>query len=671
MMDPKVLLLNASNMEAFPVYPYAFIQIPAVARREGIEVICQDLLGIPQKAWAQTLQVLINDHDPEMILITLRNTDSLDSEDYEISEDENGGSRAYFPIERTRALIAVIRSLSGLKIALGGFGFSVMPEDLMHYLRPDFGVFGDPNGFFHHFASLQGGNLRKIPNLLYFQDGRLISNPRKFYPPLSGNEYTPQAIEAMMAFYETFPKPGFFGAPIEIIRGCPHGCIFCSEPHVKGRQVRYRNFSAVMGDVEILVRQGITRLYMITSELNPEGNAFVLEMADRLQSFNKKQPTERKVTWNGANYLLNLDLTEYEQLYRSGFIGGWFDITALDDENARTMRTPYRNKSLLKYLKYYAQFESNKNAVLKAQGDSTPDGPGNQANTHPKDPDVGWTMFIGNPGTTIETIRNTLRVANQERLTQHFSSCHVNTNIRVFNYENPDQRLLEVTYSITTGLERTSYQQILPSFAYPPALLEEFGSENEISRILKHIQETYLSTSYQKSRDWFSYLRKNTTYEQVAGWLAALSEMEGGHYPANIELASNRLAGSDIQLLFSDEPQDEGKDIHTAQALQVVNLLVKICLATFPDLLESLGFPESMEALEQLTPYDLAVAVYHRCATWDEIEDELAVHPGSNLNKAMGDFVRFCIKAMLYKFNVVLDPKLKGLFVNSENNVMA
>ena len=45
MSNPKVLLLNASNKEDFPVYPYAFIQVSAIARQAGIEVICKDLLG--------------------------------------------------------------------------------------------------------------------------------------------------------------------------------------------------------------------------------------------------------------------------------------------------------------------------------------------------------------------------------------------------------------------------------------------------------------------------------------------------------------------------------------------------------------------------------------------------------------------------------------------------
>ncbi len=280
MFRQKVLLFNASNMDAYPVYPYAFIQVPAVARRAGIEVICKDLLGIPRESWGQTVRTMIERHNPAMILITLRNTDSLNAQDYERDGSREGGASAYFPVERTKELITAIRAVSDLKIAVGGFGFSLLPDELMHYLRPDFGVFGGPNAFFAHFEDIEGGNPAQVANLLSFQDGQLISNPRTFYPPLADSEYTPRAIEEMNAFYASFPSPGFLGAPVEVMRGCSHSCVFCSEPHVMGTQVQYRDPSVVMRDIETLVDHDITRIYIISSELNPEGNEFIRHYTD-------------------------------------------------------------------------------------------------------------------------------------------------------------------------------------------------------------------------------------------------------------------------------------------------------------------------------------------------------------------------------------------------------
>ena len=160
MCQSKALLLNASNMESFPIYPYAFIQVPAVARRAGVELVCKDLHGIPEADWPDTVQRLIEQHAAEMVLITLRNTNSLDIEDYVQFANMEGDPCAYFPIEQTSALIAAVRGVSTLKIAVGGFGFSVMPEQLMHHLRPDYGVFGGGDDFFHHFDDLEARGSR-------------------------------------------------------------------------------------------------------------------------------------------------------------------------------------------------------------------------------------------------------------------------------------------------------------------------------------------------------------------------------------------------------------------------------------------------------------------------------------------------------------------------------
>jgi hypothetical protein len=176
----KVLLLNASNMDAFPVYPYAFIQIPALARQVGIDVVCKDLLGIPQEKWKQTLQALIEQHDPVMILVTLQNTDSLVVQDYAPDGLKKGKGSTYFPIERTRELVTAIREISDLKITVGRFNFSLLPNELMDYLHPDFGVLDGPDDYFAHLEEIQNGNPGRVENLLYFQEGRLVTNPRIF-----------------------------------------------------------------------------------------------------------------------------------------------------------------------------------------------------------------------------------------------------------------------------------------------------------------------------------------------------------------------------------------------------------------------------------------------------------------------------------------------------------
>jgi len=655
----KVLLLNASNKEDFPVYPYAFIQVPAIARRVGIDVVCKDLLGIPQGGWKQTILGLIELHDPVMILITLRNTDALVAREYKLDNPREGVESAYFPIERTRELITAIRTISDLKIAVGGFGFSLLPNELMHYLRPDFGVVGGADDFFAHFDDIKNGILDGVANLLFFREGQLISNPRILYSPFEDAEYTPQAIEAMLEFYTSFPSPGFQGAPIEIVRGCNHACVFCAEPHSIGRQVRYRELSSVMKDIEILARHNINRLYMISSELNPEGNEFILQLADTIYTFNTTQAEDQQITWMGANYLLTFDSDEYERLYRSGFTGGWFDITALDDENARAMRTPYRNERLLTHLKTYAasakkQLELRR--TQKALGINT----GVRAGDGREDEFVSWSMFLGNPATTIETIRNTIRTANDEGLSNLFDCCGIIRITRVFDYENPTPSVIAATYSVTPGLKRTSYRQILPSFAYPPMLLQSF-SEGEVEEMFDHIAETYLSTQYSRTRNWFNFVREKTTAASIANWLTELSKprrVRSDHPKPEGEGEISTLTRE----LFMTSLAEDGTRCEF-MAKKVVDMLLSVGLNEFSDMFSALGLPETVAHLERITPYELAVSVFKKCRTETELMNSIAGQTNLALNESIIEFIQFCVRAILYMFNVQIKPEYSALLL--------
>jgi hypothetical protein len=538
----------------------------------------------------------------------------------------------------------------------------LLAEELMHYLRPDVGVFGGAEAFFSNFAAILDGIYAGIPNLLYFQADQLIQNPYTFEAPLAGPEYTPQVIEEMMAFYTAFSFPGFEGAPLEVIRGCSHACVFCAVPHVKGRQVQYRDLAAVMADIQILADEGINRIYMVSSELNPDGNEFMLQLADRIRTFNAKQTEGRRITWYGANYLLSLEPEMYERLYASGFTGGLFDITALDDRNARAMHTPYRNQTVVKHLKTYAQHR-NKQPALQSEREKTACKGGDKGDWSLEKKTVGWTMFLDNPATTPETIRNTLQVANQEGLAQIFHSCSINRNFRVFDYENPDPDTLAVTFSITQDLQRTPYQQILPSFTYPPALLQHFGSEEAIECLFDYIAQTYLSMKYRETRDWRAFIRQKATPESVASWVAELEEFLGILILAVPMQATTGESPADVAQLFADDIKEKISESCEALAKQMVDSLLSAGLAAFTDRLEALGLPATRDQLEQTTPYALAVAVYSRWDTEKGLLEALERQTGPVLSKPMQGFLRFCIQAILYRFNILFLPEYRTLFV--------
>lgn len=627
----RVLLLNAANMESFPVFPYAFVQVPAVARQANIEVVCQDLLGIPATEWPGTIKCLQEQHQPSMFLITLRNTDSMTYAEYQSNGHGKSTRKAYFPIERTKMLINTIRALSKKPIVIGGFGFSILAKELMPILRPDFGVFGGADEFFLYFQDIIQGEYRHVANLLYFQGEKVVANKRFYFPPSAEIEYTPQVIKDMMAFYDQFPEPGFQGAPVEIMRGCNHACVFCCEPFVAGRKVQYRDLKAIMGEIELLVENGINEMYMISSELNPEGNEFALQLADRIKAFNDQQPTARAVSWFGANFLLKIDQGEYRRLAASGFTGGWFDITGLDDRNAQAMRTPYRNETLVGHLKNYVQYERERHDHSANDASGVEEDREHPTATSAGNQNIRWTMFLGNPAATMQTIRETIAVTNREGLAELFNSCFIVRPLRVFDYEKPSWETLAVTFSLNHQLQRVSYQQTLPSFAYPPALLDHLGSEEAIETMFAHIGETYLSNAYTETRDWTEFLAR---------------QAPGG------------MPGSIGQ--WVERPSAE-------QAKMRVDNFLQEFFGTYAEVLAAIGLPASLVELAQMTPYDLAVTLYAHGLSASEIAAEIRELAHIQQNDDGYQLAEFFTNAILYRFNVQLIPEYEPLFMAVPN----
>jgi hypothetical protein len=319
---------------------------------------------------------------------------------------------------------------------------------------------------------------------------------------------------------------------------------------------------------------------------------------------------------------------------------------------------------VLANLKTYAQFEKTRIDLIQEQDASHSEGTGHEDDTSLKDNAVKWTLFLGNPATTTRTIRNTLWNANQEGLAQLFTDCDINTHIRVFDFEKPDEAALAVTCSVTPGLERIGYNQLLPSFAYPSALLRDFGSGEEIELMFDHIAKTYLSLKYRETRDWRGFVRRRSTAESVSRWMAKLSDIEGVSVPSHLEQMAGGSATSALQELFAEKQKEGEQPSAEILAKQVVDFLVPMCLDAFPEFFESLSLPRTAEELDRMTSYELAAAIFSRWDTEKDFLDELTVRTRSVLPEWKRDLLQFCARAILYMFNIRIRRKYRQLFIS-------
>ncbi len=66
------LFLNLSNLPGRPVYPYAFVQVSALARRAGLSVVRWDGLDLSLQHKLECIEHLIQTHRPRAIGFTVR-----------------------------------------------------------------------------------------------------------------------------------------------------------------------------------------------------------------------------------------------------------------------------------------------------------------------------------------------------------------------------------------------------------------------------------------------------------------------------------------------------------------------------------------------------------------------------------------------------------------------
>ena len=73
----------------------------------------------------------LKDLQPDLVAISMRN----------IQRNDYGDPKE--TVDYYASLVEDIRAASSAKVVLGGSGFSVMPEELMQHIKPDFGISGE------------------------------------------------------------------------------------------------------------------------------------------------------------------------------------------------------------------------------------------------------------------------------------------------------------------------------------------------------------------------------------------------------------------------------------------------------------------------------------------------------------------------------------------------
>jgi radical SAM superfamily enzyme YgiQ (UPF0313 family) len=339
-------------------------------------------------------------------------------------------------------LVDLIRSKTDAHVVAGGGAFGVMPEALVKASGVDAAVVGDGEAVFRELlASLEdGADMTRIPGIAWMNHGEAVINPGHTYHALS---------RCCAADYARWIDVGTYrrrmcAAGVQTKRGCPFACVYCTYPFAEGTSYRLRPAEAVVDGVRFLVRSGIREIEFVDSVFNsPYEHAFsVCEGLSKARTGARLETMEINPRF--------LDKTLLKAMEEAGFVG--IGMTAESASDA-----------VLKGLgKEYGSEHVSAAADVIARG---------------RVPCL-WMFLLGGPGETRDTVRDTLRFAD-ERI-RPADTVFFNVGIRIY----PGTRLEAIARR--EGVLRLSGDALLdPCFYVSP--------EVDVEWIYREL-DAYLST---------------------------------------------------------------------------------------------------------------------------------------------------------------------------------
>ena len=354
----KVLLISA-NTERIPYYIYPLgLDYVAGAISEKHDVRIADI-NITNTL--ETLPDTINEFNPAVIGISLRNIDNTDP----------NKTKSY--LGRYRDMVKTIRENSSAKIILGGSGFTIFPGKIMEALEADYGIIAEGERLVQLLETIEsGGDAEGMPGVITRTSVETLPSPMD--KPFTR---TFNSSSQHVGFY--IKKGGMLN--LQTKRGCSFNCIYCTYPHIEGKELRLIPPEEVANTAYDLQKAG-AKYFFITDSVFNSSYEHSAEVALAL----KKKGVS--IPW-GAFFAPTVPPDNYYAILKdAGMVHVEFGTEALSNTMLSSYRKPFNTAD-----------------VITAHNSA------NSAGLH-----VAHYFLLGGPGENAGTIDETLRnVAKLEK----------------------------------------------------------------------------------------------------------------------------------------------------------------------------------------------------------------------------------------------------------------
>ena len=233
-MGLKILLVNPNKFQNPPVIPIGLEYIVTALKKHNHTVQILDL------CFSDTpkidLDKILNKKSFDLVGFTIRN---IDSAMYFNNQ---------FFLTNFKPLIKCVKA-QDIPIVLGGSGFSAMPNEILNYLKADYGILGPGEIIFPKFLELWQSN--NLTQKLF--DGWATGVDKELVSLRGGKVEYPQYLKG----------EGIVGFQTHV--GCNNQCPYCIEANT---QVYYKNISNIIEELAHLVNQGYKHFHTCDTEFN-------------------------------------------------------------------------------------------------------------------------------------------------------------------------------------------------------------------------------------------------------------------------------------------------------------------------------------------------------------------------------------------------------------------
>ncbi len=299
----KILLISANvTLSPYPIYPLGVSMVAAALTRAGHEVRQVDFLE--QQTSVDAMAHAVAEFGPGLVGISVRNIDNV-----------NLMNEQYY-IQNVKNIVTKIRTVSKVKIILGGAGFSLIPDLILKETGADYGIIGEGEVQAVQFAN-------NAANGIYPGEMLIVPQSRLSGDQIQSALYDPKLLE----FYLHSGNI----ASVQTKRGCSYKCVYCTYPVLEGPQLRRREPRAVVDDIELLRDKFKTKyIFFVDSVFNDDEGAY-LDVIDEMERRNVTIPWMAFFKPRGLNDAI------IERMKKTGFAAAEVGSDAACDTTLRRM----------------------------------------------------------------------------------------------------------------------------------------------------------------------------------------------------------------------------------------------------------------------------------------------------------------------------------------------